>query len=423
MVTKVYTNGLDRPLSARALALINKLEICSEALTDCHPTLEGLSKLLGVHRTTIDGDVRELKDKDYLKTTKVTRDDERMETRFLVKTGRLIPREINSPSVFSELMEAMYNGISVKHRDKKLSPINLLLVALLMSAEDAVGSTKLSQTEIMKMIGFSEPQLKSQMNKLENLGVLQKLVSGGTFNGVTGRAKSKLRLNYRRLKQLLKLSFTEGVSAISEDRPKASRITLSSPLNFATLFKFHLNESNIPWSRSTPCKPKEILPKSICSFVSVINPNQLRYNRHLADLSIFYATLALTELPDEIIKIKRRSFSDYPRAIAESDLASQFNEKALRLINDDLGLSQIDSQNRDVDSSDESGCTEIENFESSQDSVTNKSTLPDAVLGITWSVLLDKAITPDIISDFRTRSYSYLKLTDFRSMEILVCCP
>lgn len=122
-----------------------------------------------------------------------------------IQGGRFYPRinESRRGTKHIDAMRALLNGYPkqaqdwlVQYPEKGLSVKNRLLLAILLDREELGGRLRpTSFGDLVKLTGFSPNQVKVQLQKLKEIGVVSGVVPGVTGTSVFGIAKSYIYLN------------------------------------------------------------------------------------------------------------------------------------------------------------------------------------------------------------------------------------
>lgn len=123
-----------------------------------------------------------------------------------IQGGRFYPRinERLSGTKHIHAIRALLNGYQeqaqdwlTQHPKKGLTVKNRLLLAILLDREELGGRLKpTSLGDLVKLTGFSSDQIKGQLQKLKEIGLVSGVIPGVTGASVFGIAKSYIYLNF-----------------------------------------------------------------------------------------------------------------------------------------------------------------------------------------------------------------------------------
>ncbi|TRW48362.1 hypothetical protein FM042_09280 [Aliidiomarina halalkaliphila] len=247
-----------------------------------------IAKIAGCNRKTIEAPFRELTESGLISTESVLDGKGDLvqalcfnEEKFAA-ISEAIPVEGASchDAVIDDLVSSMFQDLSIENRLAKLSPVNTLLLCSILSAADQNGITNsLSQNKLKKLFGFSTARLKSQLRKLQHLGLLEVLSVGGAEKG-KGRKISTLKLDVKKIRNAYEhaqkqtsyilimddLNITEAVTSANERGQSFLRISNEETKD---LFAAKgMRDLSLPWQSNQITDEIEALLDSVNELLS-----------------------------------------------------------------------------------------------------------------------------------------------------------
>ena len=316
-------NNKNLQVSFKSLCLLNFLYF-KQANGNALPQLKktAMADFMGVYRSALSAEIDELSKAKVLESSKVLIDEGKLKKSTIIDASKLTFLPVKHRKLNDLLLERMYTDRTIKGRRKRLNEKNCLLLCLLLSFADESGRiTQLSQTNIKSLLNISEAQLKSQLQKLKKLSILEVRLPGGSYHAVAGRVKSKLQLNLTIIESLALTEHASTRDSLYLDRvktePKVELIELRSVSRLAELLQSSSEKTKRLASQGLihPLKRLEGFSEALGGAKAT---EKARFYSYLGKLCIGYAELLINKLSDQIPSIAYLPF-DRLAELAKSD--------------------------------------------------------------------------------------------------------
>lgn len=428
MLTLIYLKDSFFKLSPRALSLFNYIVYRGSLSANLPPTLGGVAKWVGVHRTTISGELRELIDNGCLEKVNVRVDEDVVELRLLVNGSELEHLELTHAhdDTLDPLVTNMYSAMSISSRGQRLSPVNTLLLMLLLAYADQEGYIdKLSQTVMKKRLGFTDAQLKSQLAKLKKLGVLQTIVPGGAFHSISGRVKSKLRLDLELLARIARSTTSVGQKFSTAASFNATIISLETCRYIPDLFETNLQEKKRRCRATHPLEPMKIYSQVIYTFISKNKSQRYRYYRYLVELCTSYAMIGVTKVAPHLTALRKLPYGQLAAAVDDDPELSGFDKDIADYLQRDLNLDRVTQLASTTEASEPKSSEHEDGQKDNEPRIEDelekqKTAFIETLRKLTWAILMDPALVPYLEQTKQSGHKLQLKLYNLEMGDFIV---
>lgn len=425
MATMVYLDSRTTGISSKSLALLNYIVYQGGLSANIPPTLGAVAKWIGVHRTTVSSELRELIDRGYLEKVNVHIEDGAVELRLRFNGSDLRHKQIAHDDILDLLITSMYSKMSITNRSQRLSPVNTLFLTLLLAYACPEGYVdQLTQTDMKQRLGFTDAQLKSQMRKLRKLGLLQNLVRGGAFRGLSGRVKSRLRLDLELLTQFVRSTSLPKQSSPKAVKSKVEIISLETVRYIPDLFEANLQDSNGLCRAAPPLEPMKVYEDVVHEFISKNRFQRQRYYRYLTELCTSYAMTGLEKIGPHLTSLRVLAYEQQEEALDNEAILKDFNNTIVDSLKRDLNFDRVappisksnEGQGEDLKPDD---CKKTES-KLHDEFHKQKAAFIETLRRLTWAILLDPSLAQYVEQAMQPGYRMQLKLYKLEMADFII---